>query len=148
MAYIHNKKATFNYEIQEKIEAGIELFGHEVKSIRASKGNLEGSYIIVRGGEAYLIGALISPFQQNNQADGYDERRNRRLLLHRNEIKRLSELGRGSGETVVPISLYKNGSKIKIEIAIVRGKKKFDKRNTIQKRESKRHIERVIKGGR
>jgi len=148
MAYIFNKKATFNYEIKEKLEAGIELFGHEVKSVRAGKGNLEGSYIIVRGGEAYLIGALISPFQQNNQKIAYDERRNRKLLLHKNEIQHLTEIGRGSGETVVPISLYANGSKIKIEIAIVRGKKKFDKRNTIQKRESKRHIERVIKGGR
>ncbi len=148
MSLIHNKKAKFNYEIKENLEAGIELFGNEVKSIRKGMGNLEGSYIIVRGGEAFLIGALISPFQQNNTSDSYDERRNRKLLLHKKEIIRLSEIGRGSGETVVPISLYPKKSKIKLEIAIVRGKKKHDKRETIKKRETDREIRRDLKSGR
>jgi SsrA-binding protein len=148
MAFIYNKKATFNYEIQEKIEAGIELLGNEVKAVRLGRGNLEGSFIIVRGGEAFLIGALISPYQQKNTAPSYDERRNRTLLLHTKEIKRLSEIGRGSGETVVPLGFYAKGRKIKLEIAIVKGKKKHDKRNTIKQRESDREIRRDIKSGR
>ena len=176
MSYIRNKKATFNYEIKESLEAGIELFGYEAKSVRAGKGNLEGSYIIVRGGEAFLIGALISPYQQANTPESYDERRNRRLILHKKEIQKLADLGRGNGETVVPIAFYnrasnrapsnaastKPGAKsaksnkrnkdsvpngiIKLEIAIVRGKKKHDKRQTISKRETSREIHREIKG--
>lgn len=145
MSLISNKKATFNYEIIETIESGIELFGHEVKSIRSGKGNLEGSYIIVRGGEAYLIGALISPFQQNNIAENYEERRNRKLILHKKEIKKISEIGRGSGMSVIPLSMYSKGTKIKLEIAIAKGKKKFDKRNTIKKRETDREIRRDFK---
>ncbi len=148
MALISNKKATFNFEILETLEAGIELFGHEVKAVRAGLGNLEGSYIIVRGGEAFLLGALINPFQVNNTPDDYDERRNRKILLHKKEIKKLSEVGRGTGRTAVPLSLYKNKSKIKIEIAIVKGKKKHDKRQTISKRETNREISREMKGKR
>lgn len=145
MALIYNKKATFNYEIQDKIESGIELFGNEVKSIRQGKANLEGSFIIVREGEAILIGALISPYQQNNTASTYNERRNRKLLLHKKEIKKISEIGRGSGETVIPLALFESGNKIKLEIAIVKGKKKYDKRQSIKKRESDREINRDYK---
>lgn len=145
MSLISNKKATFNYEILETWEAGVELFGYEVKSVRTSKGNLEGAYIIVRGGEAYLIGALISPFQQNNTPDTYDERRNRKLILHKDQIKKLSELGKGTGQSIVPLSFYAKGNKIKLEMAIVRGKKKFDKRRTIEKRETDRNIRREFK---
>lgn len=146
MSYIRNKKATFNYEIKDSLESGIELFGYEAKSVRAGKGNLEGSYVIVRGGEAFLIGALISPYQQANTPESYDERRNRKLLLHKKEIERLASLTKG--ETVVPISLYNKGRSIKLEIAIVRGKKKHDKRQTISKRETAREIHREMKGKR
>ena len=155
MAYIVNKKATFNYEILDRIEAGIELFGFEVKSIRAGKGNLEGSYIIVRGGEAFLVGALISPYQTGNTPDNYDERRPRRVLLHKAEIRKIVETGTGTGRTTVPLSIYAKGThvgtgktsrgKIKIEIGIARGKKKFDKRETIKKRETDRDIRREMK---
>lgn len=145
MSLISNKKATFNYEILETLETGIELLGSEVKSIRKSQGNLEGSYIIVRGGEAFLIGALVSPFQQNNIPDNYEERRNRKLILHKKEIKRLSEIGQGTGKSAIPLNLYAKGSKIKLEIAIVKGKKKFDKRQTIKKRETDREIRRDFK---
>ncbi len=148
MSYIRNKKATFDYDIRESLEAGIELFGFEAKSVRAGKGNLEGSYVIVRGGEAFLIGALISPFQVANTPNSYDDRRNRKLILHKSEIKRLSEIGRGSGDTIVPISLYNKGRTIKLEIAIARGKKKHDKRRSIGKRESDREISRELKGQR
>jgi SsrA-binding protein len=148
MAYITNKKATFNYEIIDRIEAGIELFGHEVKSIKAGKGNLEGSYIIVRGGEAFLVGALISPYQVTNTPDNYDERRPRRILLHKAEILRIAEAGTGTGRTTLPLSLYPKGKsgKIKIEIGIARGKKKHDKRETIKKRETEREVRREMKG--
>lgn len=148
MSYIRNKKAAFNYELLDSMEAGIELFGHEVKAIRGGHGNLEGSYIIVRGNEAYLIGALISPYQQTNTPDSYDERRNRRLLLHKKEIQKISEIGKGTGQTIIPIALYAKGRVIKLEIAIAKGKKKIDKRNTIQKRESSREIHRELKRGR
>lgn len=148
MAYITNKKATFNYEIIDRIEAGIELFGYEVKSIKAGKGNLEGSYIIVRGGEAFLVGALISPYQVTNTANNYDERRPRRLLLHKAEILKIAEAGTGTGRTTVPLSFYPKGKagKIKIEIGIARGKKKHDKRETIKKRETEREVRREMKG--
>lgn len=145
MSLISNKKATFNYEIVETLEAGIELFGYEVKSLRAGKGNLEGSYIIVRGGEAYLIGALISPFQQNNIPENYEERRNRKLILHKKEIKKILEMGTGTGKSTIPLNIYTKGTKIKLEIAIVKGKKKFDKRQTIKKRETDREIRRDFK---
>lgn len=152
MAYIINKKATFNYEIIDRIEAGIELFGHEVKAIRAGKGNLEGSYIIVRGSEAFLVGALISPYQGTNTPDKYDERRPRRILLHKAEILKIAEAGTGTGRTTVPLSLYNkstrtggHGGKIKIEIGIARGKKKHDKRETIKKRETEREVRREMK---
>lgn len=147
MSLIYNKKATFNYEIKDKLEAGIELLGYEVKSVRGGRGNLEGSFIIIRGAEAFLIGALISPFQQNNTPTEYDERRNRKLILHKKEIKMLSEIGRGSGETIVPLSLYAKGRKIKLEIAIVQGKKKHDKRESIKKRDTAREIRREFKTG-
>ncbi len=146
MSLIRNKKATFNYEIKESLEAGIELLGIEAKSIRAGLGNLEGSYIIIRGAEAFLIGALISPYQQANTPDSYDERRNRRVLLHKKEIAKLSSLTKG--EAIIPISLYNKGRNIKLEIAIVRGKKKHDKRQSISKRESDREISRELKGKR
>lgn len=146
MSYIKNKKATFNYEVRDSIEAGIELFGHEAKSVRAGKGNLEGSYIIVRGGEAFLIGALINPYQQANTPESYDERRNRKLLLHKKEIEKIASLSKG--ETIIPISFYNKGRSIKLEVAIARGKKKHDKRQTISRRESDREINRVMKGKR
>lgn len=142
--YIHNKKVFFNYEIQDTLEAGIELFGYEVKSIKAGNGSLEGAYVLVRGGEAYLTGARISPFQMGNTPKDYEPERTRRLLLHKAQIAKLAELDgkNGSGQTVVPISMYNNKNKIKVEIGIARGKKKFDKRESIKKRDTEREIRR------
>jgi len=142
---IKNKKATFNYEILEKFNAGIELFGFEVKSIKNKNGNLEGSHITVRGGEVFLLNVNIPPYQPANTPKEYDPERNRRLFLTKKEIKKLMGLEAKRGLTIVPISMYTKGNKIKVEIAVVRGKKKFDKRESIKKKDIKRDIEREIK---
>lgn len=142
---IQNKKARFDYEILEKLAAGIELFGFEVKSLRGKSGSLEGSYVTIRGGEAYLINASIPPFQPNNTPKGYDPKRNRRLLLTKKEIMRLASIENKKGLTTVPLSVYNQGRKIKVEIGVVRGKKQFDKRQTLKKRDAYREIERTLK---
>lgn len=145
MSYILNKKAKFNYEILETLEAGIELTGSEVKSVKNKQGNIDASYAIIRGGEAFLIGADIPPFQGSNVPSGYDRMRNRKLLLSKKEIRELAEREQSKGLTLVPVSLYNKGVKIKVELGIVKGKKKQDKRETIKKRESDRDIERTLK---
>ena len=142
---IENKKAHFNYEILERFQAGIEVEGHEVKSLREKLGTLDGSYVTIRGGEAYLLNMFIPPYQVNNTAEAYDPRRHRRLLLTKKEIRTLSEVEHQAGLTIVPISVYNNKRWIKIEIAIVRGKKQFDKRETIKKRDTDREIRREFK---
>lgn len=136
MSLITNRKASFNYEIKDKYTAGIELFGFEVKSLRKSQGSLEGSYITVRGGEAFLIGAFIPPFQEKNTQKEYDPYRNRRLLLTKSEIKELADREKTKGLTIVPISVYNKGRVLKLDIAVGKGKKKLDKRDTIKKRET------------
>jgi SsrA-binding protein len=144
--YIENKKVFFNYEITDTLEAGIELFGYEVKSVKAGTGSLEGSYILVRGKEAFLIGARVSPYQTNNTPKDYDPLRNRKLILHKEEIEKLEVSGeKGKGLTVVPICIYNSGNRIKVEVGIAKGKKKFDKRETIKKRETDREIRRELK---
>lgn len=139
---IHNRKAGFNYEILERFEAGIELSGIEVKSLRAGQGSLDGAFVTVRGGEAFILGMNIPPYQPNNNLE-YVPERTRKLLLTKTEIERLSGIERGL--TIVPISVYNKGRKIKIEIASVRGKKKFDKRETIKKRDVEREIRREFR---
>ncbi len=136
---IHNRKASFNYEILERFEAGLKLTGPEVKSLRKGQGALDGAYVTVRGGEAFLIGMFIPPYQVNNQAS-YDPLRQRKLLLTKKELNALAGIEKGL--TIVPISVYNKGRHVKIEIASVRGKKQFDKRETIKKRDVERDIRR------
>ncbi len=143
---IQNKKAHFNYEITEKLTAGVELLGFEVKSLRAGQGSLEGAYVTVRGAEAFLIGTHIPPFQAFNTPKDYDPIRNRKLLLTKKEITELGATEKKKGLTIVPISVYSVGRKIKVELGIARGKKSFDKRETIKKRDSDREVRREIKG--
>lgn len=142
---IYNKKTKADYEILETFEAGIELFGFEVKNIKNNQGSLLGAHVTVRGGEAYIIAANIPPYQIKNTPQDYDPKRNRRLLLHKDEIAKLASLETKNGLTVVPISMYSKGPKIKVQIAIVRGKKKFDKREDIKKRDVNREIRREFK---
>jgi SsrA-binding protein len=142
MSLIENRKVRFNYEITETIPAGIELFGFEVKSLRNGQGSLEGSYVTVRGGEAFVIGMQIPAYQENNTPKEYDPLRNRRLLLNKKEIARLGEIESQKGLTIVPISVYNKSKVLKVDLGIATGKKKFDKRETTKKREVDRNIRR------
>jgi SsrA-binding protein len=145
MNLVEHKKARFNYEILEEFEAGIELLGHEVKSLRARHGKLEGAHIIVRGGEAYIVGMSIPPYQPKNTPKGYDPDRSRRLLLTKKELGELGSFEGHKGLTIVPISVYNKRSKLKIRIAAVRGRKKYDKRAVLKERDTKREIDRTLK---
>lgn len=142
---IQNRKVFFNYEILEKFDSGIELFGFEVKTLRAGQGSLEGSHVIVRGNEAFLTGAFIPAFQPKNAPADYEPKRNRRLLLNKKEIAKLTGIEAKGNLTIVPISVYNSGRYIKIKIAIGRGKKKFDKRETIKRRDTDRDVRREFK---
>jgi SsrA-binding protein len=142
MALIKNKKAHLDYEFLEKLEAGLELLGFEVKSLRAGSGSLEGARVLARGGEAYLVGATIPPYQVKNTPESYDPERPRRLLLSRDEIARVASAEGAQGLTVVPISVYNRGRNLKLEIAIARGKKKYDKRQDLKKRDEERRFKR------
>lgn len=139
---LRNKKVHFDYEILDRFEAGLELLGHEVKSLRLHQGSLEGAYITIRGAEAFIINMSIPPYQVNNLKD-YDPLRLRKLLLTKDEIVRLGAAEKGL--TIVPVAVYNKGRKIKIEIATVRGKKKFDKRETMKKKDAQREIDRTLK---
>jgi len=140
--YAENRKARFDYEILEKYESGIELLGSEVKSVRGGQMSLEGAFVIVRGGECFLINANVPAYQPKNAPKDYDPLRNRKLLLTKKEIAELAGSEKNKSLTIVPISVYNKGRKIKVEIALVKGKKKFDKRETLKKRDTDREIRR------
>ncbi len=144
-SYAENRKARFDYEILEKYETGIELLGTEVKSVRGGQMSLEGAFAIVRGGEVFLINANIPPYQVKNAPKDYDPLRNRKLLLSKKEINELGGNEKNKSLTIVPISVYNKGRKIKVEIATAKGKKKYDKRETIKKRDSDRELRRAVK---
>ena len=143
--YIDNRKAHFNYIVEETFEAGIELTGFEVKSIKGGQGSILAAFCVVRGGEAYILGMHIPPYQPHNTNIGYDPDRTRRLLLSKKEIKKLADKDSTKGLTLIPLSLYSKGHYIKVSIAVARGKKVFDKRETIKKRENDREISREYK---
>lgn len=145
MALIENKKAYFNYEILDTYEAGIELLGYEVKAVRGSKGSLDGAHVTIIGNEAFIVGLLVSPYQVKNTPEEYNPRRQRKLLLKKKEIETLIKRTGEKGLTIVPIKLYNKNSKIKVEVALVRGKKKYDKRETIKKRDTERELGRTLK---
>ena len=142
---IENKKAHLNFEILERFDAGVELTGSEVKSLKSKRGSLIGAFVGARGGEVFLLGADIPPYQPGNAADEYDPHRARRLLLTKTEIDRLSGFESKKGLTIIPISMYTKGRTIKLSIGVARGKKTHDKRHAIKKREAKLHIERELK---
>ena len=139
-----NKKAFHDYFIDEKMEAGIELFGTEVKSVRAGTVNLKDSYVSLRTGEAILIGMHISPYEQGNILNR-DPLRDRRLLLHKKEIMRLIGKTKEKGYSLIPLSVYFLGSKVKVELGLARGKKSYDKREAIAERDAKRSMDRAVK---
>ena len=143
--FAENRKAYFNYEILEKITAGIQLLGFEVKAIKAGQMSLDGAYATIRGGEAFLIGSTVTPLQPKNVPADYDPKRNRKLLLTKKEIKRLSGTENQDGLTLVALSVYNLGHKLKLGLGLARGKKNKDKRQSIKKRESEREIRRTLK---
>ena len=142
---LRNKKIYLNFKVMQTFDAGMELFGYEVKALRQKLGSLKGAHITVRGGEAYLLGATIPAYQPANAPDSYDPMRNRRLLLTKKQIGALAGFEGQKGLTIVPISVYSKGPKLKLEIAVVRGKKQHDKRETLKKKDVKRKIERTLK---
>ena len=144
--FSENKKAYFNYEILEKFEAGLVLLGTEVKSIKLGRINLAGSYAVPRGEEFFLVGAKIPPYQPKNAPTDYNPERSRKLLLNKKEIKYLIGKVKERGLTLIPLKIYTKNANIKLEFGIARGKKKFDKREAIKKKETSREIERVLKG--
>ncbi|MES2314729.1 MAG: SsrA-binding protein SmpB [Patescibacteria group bacterium] len=143
MILIDYRKAHFEYEILEKYEAGIELLGFEVKSLRNKHGSLDGAYVLVKGGEAFIQNMLISPYQEKNTPKDYEPRRHRRLIMRKKEIAAIADTEKGL--TVVPISLYTKNNLIKVTVALVRGKKKYDKRETTKKREADREMGRTLR---
>ena len=143
--YAENRKARFDYEILDKYETGIELIGSEVKSVREGRMFLEGAYVIIRGGEAYLINANIPPYQPKNAPADYDPLRNRKILMTKKEIVELAGSERNKSLTIIPLTVYNKGRKIKIGLALVKGKKKHDKRESIKKRDTDREMRRTLK---
>ncbi len=131
----NNKKAYFDYEIIETYEAGIELKGYEVKSIKTGHINLAGSYVLIKDGQAWLLNADIPPYQPANMPSDYDPKHSRRLLLKSEEIQELVGKAHEKGLTIVPLKVYNKHRWVKIEIGLGRGKKKADKRESIKKRE-------------
>ncbi|MDD4990261.1 MAG: SsrA-binding protein SmpB [Candidatus Pacebacteria bacterium] len=142
-----NKKAFFDYEILEKYQAGIVLTGQEVKSIKGGRISLAGSFVVLKDSEVFLLNADVPPYQPNNLREEYNQKRSRKLLLQKSEINELIGKSRQKGLTMVPLRVYNHKSKIKVEFAIVKGKRKVDKREKIKNREADREIERTIKGG-
>ncbi len=140
---ITNKRAFFDYQIGEKIEVGINLIGSEVKAIRQGHADLTGSFVKIIGSEVYLVNAKIFPYQYA-RPENYDEKRTRKLLLHKNEIISLKSKTEGANLSLVPLSIYTTKGYIKVEVAIGKGKKKFEKKEAIKKKDLQRELEQEL----
>ena len=143
--FANNRKAFHDYSIESSIEAGLSLLGHEVKSIRGGQVSLNGAYVTIRGGEGWLRNAYIGKYKQASGLDGIDESRERKLLLNKHEIIKLQDLLKAKGLTLVPLEIYTSKGRLKLKIGVARGKKQFDKRESIKKKETKRSIARTIR---
>lgn len=139
-----NRKAFHDYAVEETVEAGIVLTGTEVKSLRDGKANLKDSYVLIKDAEALLLNCHISPYTHGNIMN-HDPVRTRKLLLHKKEIARLQGKALQKGYSLIPLKIYFKGSHAKVEIGLARGKKTYEKRETIKKREADREIERAMK---
>ena len=139
-----NRKARHDYFVEEQYEAGIELAGTEVKSIRAGTLNLKDSYCTVKDGELFLLGMHISPYEKGNIFNK-DPVRPRRMLMHKREIRKLHALVKQDGYTLIPLSVYFKDAKVKIEVGLCKGKKNYDKRDSAAQRDAKREIDRAMK---
>ena len=137
---IINRKAHFDYQLQDRVEAGIHLNGAEVKAIKLGHADLTGSFVRIMGSEAYLINAKVFPYEYA-RPENYDQKRTRKLLLHKKQIVALKSKMDGSNLTIVPVSLYTTHSLIKVELALAKGKKEFEKRQTLRKKDIAREVE-------
>ena len=145
MIEINNRKAKFDYQIFDTYEAGIVLTGTEIKSIRKGNCNLKDSYVVIKKNEAYIINMHISHYEEGNIFN-HEETRTRKLLLHKKEILKLNDKIRIEGYTIIPLKLYFNKNKAKLLIGIAKGKKTYDKRETIKERDINRNIQKQLKG--
>lgn len=141
-----NRSASFNYFLTDRVEAGVALRGTEVKSIREGKANLKDSYGLIKDGEAFLLNAHIGHFSHGNIYN-HEETRTRKLLLHRSEIRKLDEATRGKGLTLIPVRLYFKSGRVKVELAVAKGKQDWDKRETEKKREGDREARAAMARG-
>ncbi|MGG7165598.1 SsrA-binding protein SmpB [Clostridium ihumii] len=141
---VENRKARHDYFVEEGMEAGIELVGTEVKSIRAGKANVKECYAEIRNGEVFIVGMHISPYEQGNIFN-VDPLRDRKLLLHKEEIRRLSGLIQQEGLTLIPLALYLKDGRVKVNLGVCRGKKNYDKRDAMLEKAHKREIDRQLK---
>ena len=139
-----NRKARHDYFVEDTIEAGIEMTGTEIKSIRQGHANLKDSYCSVKDGEMILHGMHVSPYEQGSIFNA-DPVRDRRLLLHRREIRKLQALAQQDGYSLIPLSLYLKGPRVKVELAVAKGKKLYDKREAAAKRDAEREIDRAVR---
>ena len=149
MRLIEYKKALLKYAPLESFSAGLELVGGEVKALRNKQGSLDGSRVVVRGGEAFILGMTIPPYQAANSAKDYDPERTRRLLLKKKEVAILADAESTKGLTIIPLEVYSpsgTGRYLKVRVAIVRGKNKADKREDLKRKDADRERERVLKG--
>ena len=142
MEYLRNKKATFDYQLDDTYECGVALLGTEVKSVKAHHGSLSGAYVSLVDGSLVLLGAHIPAWQEKNAPPDFDPYRTRTLLVHKKELAELAKLLKTKGLTIIPVSLYGKGTGIKAQIALARGKKTFDKRATIKERDLDREARR------
>jgi len=137
-----NKKAYFDYEVLDKVEAGILLFGWEVKSVKNGSMSLSGSFVVNKGGEMFILGSFVPSWKSSPKVGKEQEQRDRKLLLNKNEIRNLSEKAKQSGLSIVPLEVIQDDrGLVKVEIALVRGKKKYDKRAKLKERDMKRRID-------
>src|SRR3712207_1500123 len=144
MDFARNRRALHDFAIEETYEAGVSLTGPEVKSVRAGRANLRESYARVRDGEVFLVGAHISPYQNATNIPQYPTR-DRKLLLHKNEVARLTGKSQEDGKTLIPLRLYPKSGNIKVELAVASRKKQYDKRREIARKSAEREMERAMK---
>ncbi|MEI8366218.1 MAG: SsrA-binding protein SmpB [Parachlamydiaceae bacterium] len=141
---VSNRRATFNYEILETFEAGIALQGTEIKSLRDHGGSLQEAYVKVMNNELWLVGCTIAPYRYGGLYN-HEDRRERKLLMHKREIERLRVATQEKGLTIIPLSFYLKDGRVKMRVAIAKGKKSYDKREAIKERDEKRHIDKIMK---
>lgn len=144
---VSNRRATHNYTILETFEAGIALLGTEIKSLRDNGGSLQEAYVMPLGPELWLINCSIAPYRHGN-VHNHEDRRKRKLLMHKREIVQLSAASQERGLALIPLAMYLKNGRVKVKIAIGKGKKDIDKRETIKERDEKRHMQKVMKAHR